>query len=57
MEEIKQMQLLKKKEIEEKIKKLKEITGNAEIAFDVSCIFMYVYDNMLLFFLLVRCAP
>lgn len=43
MEEIKEMQILKKKEIEEKIKKLKEITGNTEIAFDV-----WKYTNIII---------
>lgn len=35
MEEIKQLKALKKAEIEEKIQKLKEITGNTEVGFNI----------------------
>lgn len=41
-EDLKQLKILKRKEIEEQIKKLKEITGNDDLAFQV-CIQLLIY--------------
>lgn len=40
MEDLRKLRDIKRKEIEEKIEKLKEITGNQEIAFNVSSTFI-----------------